>query len=263
MALQERYSKIVEAKLRSTSLFADIVGRQYEGDPKAGSVKVPVRSECTVAAYDPATGLSGTNTATTFTTINIDQDFAVNEICDGWEAAALPDGKIAERLDSAGYALGKKADDIILAVLNHKTGSTFDKKTACTTNKTKAVDQILGMVAEAKAAGVDANKIFAVVKPDKYAQLIGETVFVQCTSIDEIQNGMIGRLAGIPVYECNNANFTDSYLVGNSDFMHFVADFLVPPTVRDGVGNYIGSAQVVARLVCGAEITKPATVLYK
>lgn len=256
MALQDRFSPIVEAKLRSTSVFADIVGRQYEGDPKAGAVKVPVRSECTVAAYNPALGLAGTDTATTFATIAIDKDYAVNEICDGYEAAALPDGKIAERLDSAGYALGKQADDDIIAAINAN-------KTAASTSKTKLVDQILETIAEAKALGVDASKIWVAVSPASYAELLSQTLFVQCTSLEEIQKGKIGALAGIPVYETNNSNFTDKFIVGNSDFIHFVMDFAVAPTVRDGVGNYIGSAQVVARVVYGAAVTDATTVLYK
>jgi len=263
MALQERYSSIVLAKLRSTSIFADIVGRQFEGDPKAGAVKVPYRAECTVAAYNPASGLAGTDTATAFKTINIDQDFAVNEIIDGFEAAALPDGKIAERLDSAGYGLGKKADDIIIAAINHQTSGEYDCKTATSSSSTKIADLIADMVAEAVAAGADINKIFAVVKPSSYASLLKETLFVQCTALEDLQNGMIGRLAGTPVYMSNNSNFTDKVLVANSDFVHFVCDFKVAPTVKDGANQYIGSAQVVARMVCGAAVTEPSTVIYK
>lgn len=255
MALQDRFSPIVEAKLRSTSVFANIVGRQYEGDPKAGSVKVPNRAECTVAAYNPSLGLAGTNTATTFKTILIDKDYAVNEIVDGYEAAALPDGKIAERLDSAGYALGKKADDDILAAINAS-------KTAASTGKTKIVGQILDTVAEAVKLGVDKDKIWVVVNPSKYADLLEETLFVS-SDVNAMQNGQIGSLAGTPIYVSNNANFTDDFIVGNSDYIHFVMDFMVAPTVRDGVGNYIGSAQVVARVVYGAAVTDATTVLYK
>lgn len=255
MALQDRYSPIVEAKLRSTSIFANIVGRQYEGTPLAGAVKVPVRAEATVAVYNPSVGLAGTNTGTTFATIQIDKDYAVNEIIDGYEAAAVPDGKIAERLDSAGYALGKQADDDILAEIN-------THKTAASTSKTKLVGQILDTVAEAVATGVDKNKIWVVVNPAKYADLLEETLFVSA-DVNAMQNGQIGALAGTPVYMSNNANFTDSFIVGNSDFIHFVMDFAVAPHVRDGVGNYIGSAQVVSRVVYGAAVTDATTVLYK
>ena len=256
MALQERYSQAVLAKLRSTSIFANIVGRQFEGDPKAGAVKVPVRAEATVAAYDPATGLAGTNTATTFQTIAIDKDYAVNEIVDGYEAAALPDGKVIERLESAGYDLGNQAANDILAAINAS-------KTAATTKKTAVLGQILDTIAQAQAAGVDNDKIWVVVNPANYASLLQETLFVAGNNEADMQTGRIGALAGTPVYVCNNANFTDSFIVGNSDFIHFVCDYKVEPTVRDGVGTYIGSAQVVARMVYGAAVTDSTTVFYK
>ena len=41
--LQERYSKLVDEKLRATLVTKDnlIFNNRYEGDPKAGMVKVP------------------------------------------------------------------------------------------------------------------------------------------------------------------------------------------------------------------------------
>ena len=42
---QERYSSLVDVKLRNTLVTRDnlIFNSRYEGDPKAGKVKVPVR----------------------------------------------------------------------------------------------------------------------------------------------------------------------------------------------------------------------------
>ena len=42
---QERYSSLVDIKLRNTLVTRDniIFNNRYEGDPKAGKVKVPVR----------------------------------------------------------------------------------------------------------------------------------------------------------------------------------------------------------------------------
>ena len=263
MAYQDRYSSIVLAKLRSTSVFAGIVGRQFEGDPKAGAVKVPVRGEAAVSQYSIANGLAGSAAETTFKTISIDQDYAVNEIIDGYAANAVPDGMVAERLDSAGYGLGKKADDIILAAINHQTSGSYDCKTATQSDATKISDLIIDMVAEAVTVGVDRDKCWAVINPTNQAKLIKETQFTLCTSLSDMEKGVMGYVAGVPVYMSNNSNFTDKVLVGNSDFIHYVAEFMVPPTLRDGTGAYIGSAQVVARLVSGAAVTRPTTVIYK
>ena len=61
--LQERYSALVDAKLRFTMVKKDgvIWNTSHEGDPKAGAVKIPVRdTEVEVKAYDKANGIAGT-----------------------------------------------------------------------------------------------------------------------------------------------------------------------------------------------------------
>ncbi len=56
---RERYSELVDAKLRATIVkrVGIICNNRYEGSPKAGAVKVPVRdTEVTVADYNKKTG---------------------------------------------------------------------------------------------------------------------------------------------------------------------------------------------------------------
>ena len=104
-ANQERWSRLVDIKLRNTLVTRDnlIFNTRYEGDPKAGKVKIPVRdTEVAVKAYDKAKGLDPESGTTTYLDLLIDQDEAVNELIDGFDAASVPDGITAERLDSAG-----------------------------------------------------------------------------------------------------------------------------------------------------------------
>ena len=80
---QERYSQLVDAKLRATLVTRDnlIFNNRYEGNPKAGKVKIPVRdTEVAVKTYNKATGLDPEVGTTTYLDLNIDQDEAVNEI---------------------------------------------------------------------------------------------------------------------------------------------------------------------------------------
>ena len=59
-ANQERWSKLVDAKLRNQLVTRDnaIFNSRYEGDPKSGKVKIPVRdTEVEVKAYDKANGI--------------------------------------------------------------------------------------------------------------------------------------------------------------------------------------------------------------
>ena len=132
--LQDRYSKLVDAKLRATLVTRDqvIFNTRYEGDPKAGAVKIPVRdTEVVVGSYNKATGLAPNTGTTTYLTLSIDKDYAVNELIDGYDAAAVPDGIVAERLDSAGYSLGLQIDKDAIACLETE-GTASTNNTALT-----------------------------------------------------------------------------------------------------------------------------------
>lgn len=83
-AHQERWSSLVDAKLRQSLVTRDnyIFNTNYEGNPKAGKVKIPVRdTEVTVKAYDKATGVDLEIGTTTYIDLDIDQD-KVDQIID-------------------------------------------------------------------------------------------------------------------------------------------------------------------------------------
>lgn len=68
-ANQERYGKMVDAKLRTNLVTRDnyIFNNKYEGDPKAGKVKIPVRdTEVEVKDYDKANGVDPKASTTTY-----------------------------------------------------------------------------------------------------------------------------------------------------------------------------------------------------
>ena len=101
-AQQERWSSLVDAKLRQTLVTRDnyIFNTDYEGSPTAGKVKIPVRdTEVTVKDYDKATGVDLETGITTYMDLDIDRDKAVNELIDGYDAASVPDNLVADRLD--------------------------------------------------------------------------------------------------------------------------------------------------------------------
>ena len=117
--LQERYSKLVDAKMRKTLRTAYCFNGRYEGSPKAGAVNIPVRdTEVDTKDYDRANGADLGTGSTSYIKILVNKDKAVNELIDGYEAAAVPDGIVAERLDSAGYSLALTLDTD--GVVTHK-----------------------------------------------------------------------------------------------------------------------------------------------
>ena len=110
---QTRYSKLVSAKLRNELVLRDgiVFNNDYEGNPVAGNVKIPVRdTEVQVSDYDKANGIQATNGSTSYVDLRISKDKAVNEIIDGFDSASVPDNLVADRLDSATYGLAAQID---------------------------------------------------------------------------------------------------------------------------------------------------------
>ena len=100
---QDRWSGLVDAKLRTTLVTRDnlIFNTRYEGSPKAGKVKIPVRdTEVEVKAYSKSAGIDPAAGTTTYLDLIIDQDEAVNELIDGSDLND-PDNNFDEDLDAA------------------------------------------------------------------------------------------------------------------------------------------------------------------
>lgn len=268
---QESYSKIVDAKLRANSVFAAIFNQRHDGSAAAGAVKIPVRTDATAGAYVTATGLAISSPATTYQTMVCDNDYAVNELIDGFMAAAVPDGMVAERLDSAGYSLANVIDAALAAdLIAHGTASS--DTTALT--KSNVYEKIVGDITTVKKAKVDPTKIWLAVTSDTYGKLIQSSEFVSAAaSVEELGAGFVGKLAGIPVYEAINLNGlttgsgssqkTVDYVVGNGDFCHFAMAWSAPVAVNDlADGAHIGCSAVQGRIAFGYKITQATSVVY-
>ena len=115
---RERYASLVMQKLRKDLKLKDgvVFNNDYEGDPTAGAVKIPVRdTEVPVSDYDKANGIQGSHGSTGYETVVVSKDKAFNEIIDGYDAQAVPDKIVAERLSSGTYSLALAMDVQIIA----------------------------------------------------------------------------------------------------------------------------------------------------
>lgn len=264
---QERYSNLVLAKLRKTAIFVKLFNRRYEGTPTAGAVKIPVRdTEVAVGDYNKQTGGDLSFGATTYKTLPIDKDKYVNELIDGYDAASVPDNLVADRLDSAGYAMGISLDGELIGLLVDEGTASAD-----TTELTADTiyDSVVDEVAKLKKKGLKPNEMWLAVTNDTYALLQKDKEhFIRATDLGDnvVQNGRVGRIAGLDVYETNNipdeANV--EYVIGNNVFCHFVDEWMVPVDVNDlKDGKHIGASAVQGRRVYGDMLSRPETVTVK
>lgn len=277
---QERWSKFVDVKLRNNLVTRDnlIFNARYEGDPKAGKVKIPVRdTEVAVKKYDKAKGLDPETGSTTYLDLNIDQDEAVNELIDGYDAASVPDGIVAERLDSAGYSLGLSIDKKSIEALQSAAGTTISAtKTAAT--ETNAYKLALEAKRVLSRKGVPADGRFLIVAPEFLEVLMLDDHFIKQGDLSQelVQNGVIGKIAGFNVFESNNMDYesttrvsskktTTEFIAGHPNWCHRVMEWQVGVHLQDlaGSGNFIGAAAVQGRKIYGLLVSKPQTLYIK
>lgn len=266
---QERYSDLVLAKLRDTQVLKDkiIFNNDYEGKPSAGSVKIPARdTEVAVSDYDKANGISASTGATTYITMTIDKDKAVNEVIDGYDAASVPDGLVADRLDSAGYSLGLQEDtDGALTLIAGGQSYNAEVLTEDTIYNT-IVDLRTAM---SKDKIPNDGKRYLLVTPDTYALMLKDTKnFIRQGDLSQKikETGAIGQYAGFIVFEWNDTTANLACIAGHPRFATRARDFSVPVKLQDlsGSGKYIGASAVQGRSVYAHKVlrSKAIRVMY-
>lgn len=266
--LQERYSKLIDLKLRATLVKKDgvIFNNRYEGDPKAGKVKVPVRdTEVTVADYSKTGGATATHGDTTYLDVSVDKDKAVNEIIDGYDAAAVPDNLVADRLDSAAYSLALQIEKDATTELE-SSATTFGDTTAL--DKDTIYDTIVDVRTKMSEAYVpNDNRRFLLVSPAVFGLILKSPEFIRATTLGDtvVQTGAAGRIAGFNVFEDATLSATTDFIAGHPDWCTRVNEWSVTVHLQDinGSGKYIGASAVQGRRIYAHKVTKAKTLYIK
>ena len=256
---QEKYGELVLAKLRNELVLKDgvVFNNDYDGDPTAGAVKVPTRDDEVAAGdYDRAAGLAPTNGSTAYATLAINRDKAVNEIIDGYEAAAAPDALVAERLDSAGYSLGRAMDQ----------DGASELLGAGTVVGVPVIDRdsVYGILVDQRTQmskdNIPAAGRYALCTPDVIAAVVRSPEFTQASSLgDEVrQSGAIGRIAGFNVIEFNDSTVNLGLICGHPRFATRVRAWQAPVRLQslEGSGKYIGASAVQGRMVYAHKVLR-------
>ena len=270
--LQERYSQLVDVKLRATLVTKDnvIFNTRYEGNPIAGAVKVPVRdTEVAVQNYNPLTGVNLTNGDTNYLTITIDNDKAVNELIDGYQANAVPDNLVADRLDSAGYSTASTLDTDALNVLGTAHTATYasndpryGKKASSATASGKAFEDVTDAGEKLDLAFVPQEGRYVIVSPSFYKSILNDKDnFIKKGDLSQkiVETGAVGEIGGFAVYRSAKLPSGVDAIFGHPDFATRVDEWSVPVHLQDlaGSGQYIGASAVQGRMVYKHAVTKP------
>ncbi|MDD3212313.1 MAG: hypothetical protein PHY64_01495, partial [Eubacteriales bacterium] len=212
--------------------------------------------EVAAGDYDRATGMAPTTGNTAYTTLTIDKDKAVNEIIDGYDASAVPDNLVAERLDSAGYSLGRAID----------TDGAAELIGAGSIVGVSAVDQdnVYGILVSQRTQmskdNIPAAGRYALCTPDVIAAVVRSPEFTQAGSLsDEVkQSGAIGRIAGFNVIEFNHDSANLAMICGHPRFATRVNAWQSPAHLQslDGSGKYIGASAVQGRMVYAHKVLR-------
>ena len=265
MTLSERYSNLVDTKTRVSLVLKDgvIFNNRYEGDATAGAVKIRKSGAATLANYDKTNGVSLTEGGSEWITISDFADVAVNEIVDGYNAAAIPDGIVADRLDESGYAMAKKLDtDGAAELVAH--GTTLVNTTALTAST------VYGSIVDARTAltkaGVPKDGRYIIVAPEVYALILKCDEFVKASALGDavVQSGALGAIAGFAVYESANLGDDIEYVAGHPGYATRVNEWEVPIGVKDlNDGKHIGASAIQGRKVYAHKVTNPDCILVK
>lgn len=266
MTLAERYSNLVDEKLRSELVLKDgvIFNNRYEGNPKAGAVKVRKSGESTVSDYDRENGSDMTKGGSEWITVPIDKDKAVNEIIDNYEATAVPDGLVADRIDSAGYALAYTID-IDGANELVTNGTVLDDTVALT--KQTVYNRFVDVMVQLDENKVPSNGRYAIVTPKVYSLIIRSEEFIKASALGDsvVQTGAVGQIAGFTIYKSNNLGENVEAIFGHPICATRVNEWSVPVHVQDlsQSGKFIGACAVQGRKIYAHKVTNEKGILIK
>lgn len=261
---QERWSKLVLAKLRSELVLKDgvVFNNDYEGSPSVGVVKIPSRDEeVKVSDYDKANGIDGTHGSTKYVNMPITKDKAVNEIIDGYDAKSVPDNLVADRLDSASYSMAKQIDTDGGTTL--LAAATVDNETLLT--KDNIYEKIVDIRTRMNKANIpNDGKRYLLALPDAMALILKSPEFISASSLgDEVKvTGAVGKIAGFLVIEWNDDTANLRMLAGHPRFATRAMDFAVPIHLQDlnGSGKYIGASAVQGRKVYDHKVLRSVAI---
>lgn len=267
--LQVRYSKLADIREKAQLVTKDnvIFNTRYEKDPVAGTIKIPVRGAANIRAYNKATGLNLEETDTAYITVTLDHDVAMNELIDGFDAAAVPDDVVADRIEAGADGFANTLDVEGLLELA-KNGSVT---TGNALTKSNVYDEAINARTALSKASLPLNGRYVIVTPEVYSLMLKDSNFVKASDLGQkiIETGAVGQIGGLNVYESVNLGAYEveedgttytiepQIVAGHPNCATRVEEWAVGVHVQDlsGSGKYIGACAVQGRKVFTHKVT--------
>ena len=264
---QERYANSIVKLMRPMLKIRNTFSRDYEGKPTAGAVKVPVRNtDVKISDYDVKDGIALSQSATTYKNIPVDNHKAINELIDGYEAEAVPDNLVAQRLESGSYVIASTLEKSAITALT--TGTTESTMEDCTTEN--VYSNIVKDIANIAKLGVDKSRIRVAISYDTETLLLTDGKYSNTASqigAELAREGVVGRINGVNVIveDLGQAGGKDvEYIVYAIDWCQAIDEWKIMPTINDiKDGKHVGASALQGRMVYTDTVTDAKAVIYK
>jgi len=273
--LQRRYAKEIKKLFRLTNNLRQFAGRNYQGDPIAGSVMIPVRNtEVAIGDYDVVTGGTLGTSTTSYLEILVDKNKFINELIDGYEAAAVPDALVAQRLDSGAYSMQRQMElDFIAQV---RDNGTLSAAGATALTDETVYNAIAVDIATLLKLGVDVNSLKVAITYDTETLLLQDVKYTNTASqigSERAMHGIVNKIRGVEVVPSSNlgaivggAQAADvvEYIIFSNDYAQVGDEWMVLPLVKDlNDGVHIGASHLSARYVQWNKLTDATGAIVK
>lgn len=247
-----------------TNIYEDF-STDYEVDEVTGIIHVPTRNQdVTLSDYDVLEGIELTQSQTSYIQLIPDQHYAFNELIDGYEAEAVPDNLVAQRLESAGLTVGYRKENLAITTLVAQ--GTVSSDTAALTKAT-VYEKIAKEVSNMKKRGMKVANMRIVISADVELLLLTDDKFANTSGTlgeNLIREGVIGKINGV-------ATKPNYLMPADVDFIVYDTRFIQKYEIwksNPGIypinnGKHVGASALQGRQVGGVKVTNALGVQIK
>lgn len=191
----------------------------------------------------------------------------MNELIDGFDAAAVPDDIVADRIEAGADGFANTLD--IEGLLELGKNGTIVAGDALT--KTTVYNQVIDCRTALSNASLPLSGRYAIVTPEVYSLMLKDSNFVKASDLGQklVETGAVGQIGGLNVYESVNLvpfeveekgvtyTITPQIIAGHPNCATRIEEWAVCVHVQDLAqsGKFIGACAVQGRKIFTHKVT--------